>query len=88
MLAGSVLFGRLGTSDEIAKAVVFLAVDDNCSVIEAGLFADGGMAQVQVIRLTHKYLLRPVPFCVQTFAYGACLRRYCPPAISTASAPA
>jgi NAD(P)-dependent dehydrogenase (short-subunit alcohol dehydrogenase family) len=38
--------GRLGTPDEIAKAVVFLASDDNSYVTGAELFIDGGFAQV------------------------------------------
>jgi len=38
--------GRVGTTDEIAKAVVFLASDDSSFVNGIELFVDGGMAQV------------------------------------------
>jgi NAD(P)-dependent dehydrogenase (short-subunit alcohol dehydrogenase family) len=46
MLATSVPLGRLGTPDEIAKAVVFLASDDSSYITGTELFVDGGMAQV------------------------------------------
>jgi NAD(P)-dependent dehydrogenase (short-subunit alcohol dehydrogenase family) len=45
MISG-VPMGRLGTSDEIAKAVSFLASDDSSFVTGIELFVDGGMAQV------------------------------------------
>jgi len=35
-----------GTSDEIAKAVVFLASDDSSYITGTELFVDGGFAQV------------------------------------------
>jgi len=38
--------GRVGTPDEIAKAVVFLACDDSSFVNGVELFVDGGMAQI------------------------------------------
>jgi NAD(P)-dependent dehydrogenase (short-subunit alcohol dehydrogenase family) len=46
MLSNSVPLGRLGTPDEIAKAVVFLASDDSSYVAGTELFVDGGFAQV------------------------------------------
>ena len=46
MIAGSVPLGRLGTPDEIAKAVVFLASDDSSYITGTELFVDGGFAQV------------------------------------------
>jgi NAD(P)-dependent dehydrogenase (short-subunit alcohol dehydrogenase family) len=46
MLSTSVPLGRLGTPDEIAKAVVFLASDDSSYITGTELFVDGGFAQV------------------------------------------
>jgi NAD(P)-dependent dehydrogenase (short-subunit alcohol dehydrogenase family) len=45
-LASAVPMGRMGTSDEIAKAVSFLASDDASFITGIELFVDGGMAQV------------------------------------------
>jgi NAD(P)-dependent dehydrogenase (short-subunit alcohol dehydrogenase family) len=45
-IGSSVPLGRLGTPDEVAKAVVFLASDDSSYITGAELFVDGGFAQV------------------------------------------
>jgi NAD(P)-dependent dehydrogenase (short-subunit alcohol dehydrogenase family) len=44
--ASIIPLGRVGTTDEIAKAVVFLACDDSSFVNGIELFVDGGMAQI------------------------------------------
>jgi NAD(P)-dependent dehydrogenase (short-subunit alcohol dehydrogenase family) len=46
MISGNVPLGRLGTPDEIAKAVVFLASEDSSYITGIELFVDGGFAQV------------------------------------------
>jgi NAD(P)-dependent dehydrogenase (short-subunit alcohol dehydrogenase family) len=46
MISNTVPLGRLGTPDEIAKAVVFLASNDSSYVTGTELFVDGGFAQV------------------------------------------
>jgi NAD(P)-dependent dehydrogenase (short-subunit alcohol dehydrogenase family) len=38
--------GRVGTTDEIARAVSFLASDDSSFVNGVELFVDGGMTQI------------------------------------------
>jgi NAD(P)-dependent dehydrogenase (short-subunit alcohol dehydrogenase family) len=38
--------GRLGSSDEVAKAVSFLASDDSSYITSIELFVDGGVAQI------------------------------------------
>ena len=45
-LADNVPLGRLGDSDEIAKAVSFLASDEASYVNSVELFVDGGVAQI------------------------------------------
>ena len=46
MIHNTVPLGRLGTPDEITKAVVFLASDDSSYITGTELFVDGGFAQV------------------------------------------
>ena len=45
-LASAVPMGRMGTADEIAKVVSFLASDDASFITGIELFVDGGMAQI------------------------------------------
>ena len=45
-LVASVPMGRMGRSDEVAKAVSFLASDDSSFVTGIELFVDGGQAQI------------------------------------------
>jgi NAD(P)-dependent dehydrogenase (short-subunit alcohol dehydrogenase family) len=44
--ASTIPLGRVGTPDEIAKAVVFLASDDSSFVNGIEMFVDGGMTQI------------------------------------------
>jgi NAD(P)-dependent dehydrogenase (short-subunit alcohol dehydrogenase family) len=46
MISNMTPLGRLGTPDEVAKAVVFLASDDSSYITGVELFVDGGFAQV------------------------------------------
>jgi NAD(P)-dependent dehydrogenase (short-subunit alcohol dehydrogenase family) len=45
-LASTVLMGRLGRPEELAKPIVFLASDDASFITGAELYVDGGAAQV------------------------------------------
>jgi NAD(P)-dependent dehydrogenase (short-subunit alcohol dehydrogenase family) len=45
-LVASVPMGQMGSPDEVAKAVSFLASDDSSYVTGIELFVDGGMAQI------------------------------------------
>src|SRR5262245_56842855 len=46
MISNSIPLGRFGSSDEIARAVMFLASDDASYITGTELFVDGGFAQV------------------------------------------
>src|SRR4029077_3440589 len=46
MISNSIPLGWFGTSDEVAKAVVFLASEDSSYITGTELFVDGGFAQV------------------------------------------
>jgi NAD(P)-dependent dehydrogenase (short-subunit alcohol dehydrogenase family) len=45
-IVSSVPMGRIGKSEEIAKAALFLASEDSSFITGAELFVDGGLAQV------------------------------------------
>ena len=45
-MESSVPLGRMGSPEEVAKAVSFLASDDSSFITGIELFIDGGMAQV------------------------------------------
>jgi len=46
MISNIVPLGRIGTPDDIAKAVVFLASDDSSYITGTELFVDGGFSQL------------------------------------------
>jgi NAD(P)-dependent dehydrogenase (short-subunit alcohol dehydrogenase family) len=45
-IVSTIPMGRMGESDEIAKAALFLASDDSSFVTGIELFVDGGRAQI------------------------------------------
>ena len=45
-MAATIPMGRLGESDEVAKAALFLASDDSSFITGIELFVDGGRAQI------------------------------------------
>ncbi|MFA5252401.1 MAG: SDR family oxidoreductase [Phycisphaerae bacterium] len=45
-IAASIPLGRIGSTDELASAVLFLASDDSSFITATELFVDGGMAQI------------------------------------------
>ena len=53
-IISTVPLARMGSPDEVAKAVSFLASDDSSYVTGIELFVDGGMAQIQVSDLLYK----------------------------------
>src|SRR5919202_1790730 len=57
-LVAAVPIGRMGSPDEIAKAVSFLASDDSSYITGIELCVDGGMAQIWVIFSTEKQRIK------------------------------
>src|SRR4029077_18465893 len=47
-VVATVSLGRIGTPDDLGKATVFLASDDNAYITGIELFVDGGAAQICV----------------------------------------
>ena len=45
-IVSAIPLGRMGTPDEVARVVLFLASDDSTFVTGIELFVDGGMAQI------------------------------------------
>ena len=45
-IVNTVPMGRMGTPDEVAKVVSFLASDDSSYITGIELFVDGGLAQI------------------------------------------
>jgi len=45
-IVSAIPMGRMGTPDEVAKAVLFLASDDSSLITGIELFIDGGIAQI------------------------------------------
>jgi len=45
-ISATIPLGRVGTPDDVAKAVVFLASDDSSYITGTELFVDGGFAQI------------------------------------------
>jgi NAD(P)-dependent dehydrogenase (short-subunit alcohol dehydrogenase family) len=45
-IVSTIPMGRMGSSNEVAKAALFLASDDSTFVTGIELFVDGGRAQV------------------------------------------
>ena len=71
MIITAVPLGRLGTPDEIAKAVVFLASDDSSYITGIELFVDGGFAQVWVVNRGGPLTTSGLFYCLAVGISGA-----------------